>query len=90
MDIAVDELVLTNEGRVTTDVGALGTGNAGNLSIVARHLRVDGGAQIGSSTFGPGNGGTVTVQATEVTLEGRTPNPPSGITPCPRKSGRRG
>jgi len=74
VDIAVDALVLTNEGRVTTNVGELGTGNAGNVSIVARHLRVDGGAQIGSSTFGPGKGGTVTVQATEVSLEGATPD----------------
>jgi filamentous hemagglutinin family protein len=81
VDIAVDEWVLTHEGRVTTHVGEFGTGNAGNVSIVARHLRVDGGAQIGSSTFGPGKGGTVTVQATEVSLEGRTPDNqfPSGI-----------
>ena len=74
VDIEVDALLLTNEALVTTDVGTSGTGNAGNLSIVARHLRVDGGSQIGSSTYGPGHGGTVTVQTTELTMEGAAPD----------------
>jgi filamentous hemagglutinin family protein len=74
VDIAADELVLTNGGLVTTDVTESGTGNAGILSIVARNLRVSGGSQIRSITFGPGHGGMVTVRATDINLEGATPD----------------
>jgi filamentous hemagglutinin family protein len=58
-----------------------GAGDAGAIVIEAQHVRITGGAQIGSSTFGSGQGGTITVTAAEVILEGMTPDNrfPAGI-----------
>ena len=74
VDIEADELGLSHGGLVTTDVTEAGTGNAGTLSIVARNLRVSDGSQIRSTAYGPGNGGMVTVRATEIRLEGAAPD----------------
>ncbi|BAT54526.1 filamentous haemagglutinin outer membrane protein [Nostoc sp. NIES-3756] len=41
------------------------TGNAGNVSITTKQLIVRDGGQVGSSTFGSGNGGNLTVIATD-------------------------
>ena len=46
-----------------------GAGDAGEILIEAQQVSLSGGAQIISLTFGPGNGGTVTVRATEVSLD---------------------
>jgi filamentous hemagglutinin family protein len=47
------------------------TGNAGGVLVEAKNVTVTGGATIFSGTFGPGNGGTVQVTATEtVSLNG--------------------
>ena len=51
-----------------------GAGDAGALLIEAEQVRLSAGAQIGSVTSGPGMGGTVTVHATEVNLDGTTPD----------------
>lgn len=40
-------------------------GNAGNVRIVANTVEVRDGAQLASSTFGEGNAGTVSVEATD-------------------------
>jgi hypothetical protein len=58
-----------------------GSGDAGEIVIEAQQVRLSGGATIASGTFGPGKGGTVTVHAKEVSLEGATPDnrTPSGI-----------
>lgn len=59
-----------------------GVGKAGDIVVEARTVAVTGGAQVGSSTFGPGHGGTVTVRATDtVLLDGTTPAEtfPSGL-----------
>ncbi|NEQ82492.1 MAG: filamentous hemagglutinin N-terminal domain-containing protein, partial [Moorea sp. SIO2I5] len=46
------------------------TGNGGRLTIDTQRLTVRNGAQISSSTLGQGNGGTLTVKATDVELIG--------------------
>src|SRR5712691_1042209 len=58
----------------TTERTAIGAGAAGNIVVSAPHIMVSDGAQINSSTFGPGLGGSVTVTATDtLTLAGTTP-----------------
>jgi filamentous hemagglutinin family protein len=56
-------------------------GDAGMVVVEAPQVTLKGGAQIGSSTLGPGQGGSVKVWASEtVTLEGTDRNgAPSGI-----------
>jgi filamentous hemagglutinin family protein len=46
------------------------TGNGGNIQIETDRVRVADGAQISVSTFGMGNGGTLTLNANEVELIG--------------------
>jgi large exoprotein involved in heme utilization and adhesion len=49
------------------NIGA-GTGDAGNVVVTGRNVKITGGAEIQSSTFGPGQGGNVVVAATETVL----------------------
>lgn len=61
---------------------AVGTGAGGNLTIIAPSLKVGSGTLINSNPFGPGPGGTITIQAGTVELSGRSPRTglyPSGI-----------
>ncbi|BAY79270.1 filamentous hemagglutinin outer membrane protein (plasmid) [Nostoc linckia NIES-25] len=53
----------TTGGFLDTDAQPNSTGNAGNLTITTGRLIVRDGGQIGSSTFGSGNGGNTTVIA---------------------------
>lgn len=51
------------------------TGNGGNLTIDARRLTLQAGAQISTDTLGAGNAGNVTVNASEsIEVLGRNPN----------------
>lgn len=51
-----------------------GLGNAGNLQLSTKNLQVTNGSQIGSATFGSGSGGSVTVNASDILLNGIVPN----------------
>ncbi|NEP50935.1 MAG: S-layer family protein [Moorea sp. SIO3C2] len=63
-----------------TEVRPEAIGNGGNLTINTEHLRLIDGAQIAVSTFGKGDGGILTVQATEIELIGTSPEGlPSGL-----------
>lgn len=54
---------------------ALASGNAGDLQVQTGRLLIRNGAGIAASTFGAGNGGNITVKASEsVTVTGRSPN----------------
>jgi filamentous hemagglutinin family protein len=48
-----------------------GSGDAGDIKVNAGHLQLKGGSQINTITAGPGQGGTVEVQAENIVLEGR-------------------
>jgi filamentous hemagglutinin family protein len=71
--------------RITsTSSPARGTaGNAGEVTISAGSLVITNGGEISSDTFGPGNGGSVTVNvAGRLSIDGSNGNPafPTGIT----------
>ena len=70
-----------------------GAGAAGTVVVEAPQVILTGGAHIGSATFGLGQGGRVTVRATEiVSLEGTTPSGsrPVVFLPMPIGQGERG
>jgi filamentous hemagglutinin family protein len=52
-------------GGISTGVDAGATGNGGNLSIDTRRLSIRGGGQIATATRGEGNGGQLTINASE-------------------------
>ncbi|MGH7371267.1 MAG: hypothetical protein ACREJK_05425 [Candidatus Methylomirabilales bacterium] len=49
-----------------------GSGNAGDITMVADRLRLTEGSQIASATFGPGDGGTLRVEARDILLTGES------------------
>ncbi|MFB2879115.1 filamentous hemagglutinin N-terminal domain-containing protein [Floridanema aerugineum] len=51
-----------------------GTGEAGFLNLQSRELTVGNGGQVTASTTGSGNGGSLTVKAENVQLNGRSPD----------------
>ena len=71
-----------------------GTGTAGSVVVEAPHVTLTEGARISSSTFGPGQGGTVQVTASDtLTLVGRSPDGRFFERPvchCQRDGGERG
>jgi large exoprotein involved in heme utilization and adhesion len=70
-----------------------GTGEAGDLEISTRQLKVSDGARVSASTFGEGDGGRLIVHASElVQLIGTTPDGrfPSGLLTETRNTGEAG
>ena len=49
---------------------APGSGNAGDIQLTTDTLTLRNGAQINSFTYGPGNGGNLTIHAEDILLEG--------------------
>jgi filamentous hemagglutinin family protein len=79
--VAQDTLTLAGASSQGTPSGLFASaergssGSAGALQVEAGTLTLTGGAQISSSTFGPGQGGTVTVVARDtLTLAGTSPD----------------
>ena len=67
------------------------TGDAGNLTVKTNTLLVRDGAQIGTSTFGEGKGGNLTVSADKVQVIGRSANDrPSGLIASTQGIGKAG
>jgi filamentous hemagglutinin family protein len=78
-------LVLDGTGARDTQIAASATGAksgpGGSVTVGANALTIEGGAQIASSTAGPGRGGDVAVTvASGVTLSGVGPSGASGVT----------
>jgi filamentous hemagglutinin family protein len=60
------------DGFISTGTSSQSTGDAGNIDLGVGRLTLTGGAQIRSSTSGPGRGGTLTVAASEaITISGQ-------------------
>ena len=89
---AVDEIVLSGISEennasglnsfvsiISTDVATNATGNAANLTLETESLKVVNGGQIGSGTYGIGNGSNLNITAGEIEVSGSTPFRPSGI-----------
>ena len=71
--ITADALI-TNRALLTTD--SLGAGRARDLRLTAGSVHLEQGAQIGSNTCGPGQGGTVRVTASDTLTLAGTPRWP--------------
>ncbi|MCJ8279318.1 MAG: S-layer family protein, partial [Rivularia sp. ALOHA_DT_140] len=71
----------SNGGDAIIGASAISSrGNAGNITINTPRLLLEGGALISSSTFGAGNSGTITVNASDsVSLSGTHFSPTRGI-----------
>ncbi|MBD2075654.1 filamentous hemagglutinin N-terminal domain-containing protein [Phormidium sp. FACHB-592] len=92
---SVEVIRTSANGRVPSSVSAKseGSGDAGELRINTRRLRVQDGAQVGAGTFGQGKGGSLQITAAEsVELIGATANGqfPSGLFTQSQGSGNAG
>jgi filamentous hemagglutinin family protein len=90
LTIKVDSIALSGMGPdgsrpsgVFADAQGLnpGAGSAGAITLQAQTLTVSSGARVSSSTFGPGQGGTLTIKADSIALSGMGPDGglPSGV-----------
>lgn len=74
----IDISGISTDGRFRSGVGSDATsgsiGDGGRIFVSADSLNVTGGAVISSSTFGDGNPGLVTVQASQVSISGTSSN----------------
>ncbi len=61
---------LNNQSLITNDVRPEANGQGGDVSISTNTLQVEGGAQVGATTFGQGKGGSLKVNAQDVQLTG--------------------
>ncbi|MEQ9550439.1 MAG: hypothetical protein RIM23_12550 [Coleofasciculus sp. G3-WIS-01] len=70
-----------NASGIDAQVNSGATGNAGNVTLYTVELLVSQGGQISVSTFGEGNGGELTVNASQIELNGDNPidGSPSGL-----------
>ncbi|NEO11982.1 MULTISPECIES: filamentous hemagglutinin N-terminal domain-containing protein [unclassified Moorena] len=68
--ITVTDTVDVSQSVLSTGVIPEATGNGGDLTIDTQRLIIRDGSQVGSGTLGDGDGGTVTIRATEVDVVG--------------------
>jgi filamentous hemagglutinin family protein len=72
--VSAPVLRLTERGTIEAVAWPETQGHAGDIEIRAGNIVLTGGAQIGSSTFGAGRGGAVSITATEaLAIAGRDP-----------------
>ena len=63
MDISADGQILSG---IFTDVLPGATGRGGDITINTQNLKLFNGGQLGANVFGPGQGGNLTVNASEI------------------------
>ena len=85
----------SSDGRLSSGLftDTDGSGKAGDLAIRTKHLLVEDGGQVATGTFGEGNGGLLTIDASEaVQLKGESSNGqrPSGLFTDSRGAGNAG
>ncbi|MGV2827069.1 two-partner secretion domain-containing protein [Myxosarcina sp. GI1(2024)] len=59
---------------IFSDVASRAEGDGGSIEVTTDELSITNGAGINAGTFGEGNGGTIFVDATLITLDGTAPN----------------
>ena len=70
---ATDFVEVTGDSSlITSDVNSQATGDGGDLTIDTQRLLVQDGGRISTSTLGNGDGGNLTITATDVELVGRS------------------
>jgi filamentous hemagglutinin family protein len=76
-----DSVDISGSGGITADVGGENsTANGGNLTLETGRLTVEDGATISATSFGNGNAGSLTINATEsIALTGFTKTRRNGI-----------
>jgi large exoprotein involved in heme utilization and adhesion len=85
IEIKADTVILNGQGStqdtsVTAETEAgVNRGNSGSISVVSKSLQVLNGAEISTSTFGDGQGGSVTINADSVLLNGQGNSKFTGI-----------
>ncbi|MBU7585909.1 MAG: filamentous hemagglutinin N-terminal domain-containing protein [Nostoc sp. TH1S01] len=62
---ATGNIQLQQQSMISTAVERNATGNAGNINIVTNSLLGSDGSQVNASSFGIGNGGSITVTASD-------------------------
>ena len=79
--ITAGELISVDDSMITSQVNPEAIGNAEFVIIDTTNLNITNGGQISSSTFGEGNAGTVTINASElISVSGENRDGfPSGI-----------
>ncbi|MEH1816815.1 MAG: filamentous hemagglutinin N-terminal domain-containing protein [Nostoc sp.] len=65
---------LNNGSLIANQVEPKANGQAGDINISASRLRISGGAQVSARTGGAGNGGSLSVNAQDVQIIGRSAN----------------
>ena len=70
LSITADELFLDEGSVIRSDTLFESTGNAGDLSLNVRRLVMEGDSIISSSTYGEGDGGVLTIRASESIVMG--------------------
>jgi filamentous hemagglutinin family protein len=65
LDVARGDVLLTNAARIDASTGLRPGDGIGSISIQAKSLFLERGAQLDSSTFGQGNAGDVVIEATD-------------------------
>jgi filamentous hemagglutinin family protein len=72
-------LLLNGAAPIVSNVTS-GTGNTGSVTVtVGGELSIANGGDIGASTFGPGNAGTVTVKAGTLSIDGKNSGSFTGL-----------
>jgi filamentous hemagglutinin family protein len=68
LSIATPTLTMDDAGRISAGTSSLSGGDAGNIELAVGRLTLTNGAQISSSTSGPGRGGDLQVAAQHIQL----------------------
>jgi filamentous hemagglutinin family protein len=73
VDLSDSFMVAGVRSGITTTVEATGTGNAGNIGIVANNLNLMNGGSIAASAMGRGNAGDINLYVTNLDINGVSP-----------------
>lgn len=77
--VFTDPIFGEQPSNLSVDMLEAAIGQGGNLTIETDGLRISGGAQISSATFGGGNAGSISVQAKDIEISGGSTSRVSGI-----------